>query len=397
MLFRSFSFTIGSSGGGATFTKQISAGLVSLGRISRGVSGFEITLTQHAYRYAGQLLLGDPDNQQMALGQMGMIWNTPGPVLPTGGTFEYRGMTIEYSGYAKSPTQLTETIKIHDATTVALDVYLYIPYEHTNPDSPYYWVPSFRWSYTGYQPLHRLHYYSGPFGRINNQIDVVQYVPHGGSGSSVTAVASPGYYAYPEGFYFAGWSDGNGSATRTDTNITSDRYISASFPQKKRITVTANNATKVYGSADPTFTWTVSGLDPGDTVTGELSRSSGESVDFYQIQKGSLSAGSKYNISFVPASLAITPKPLDISATADDKGYDETTLTSGDISLEGVIGTDSVTATGTFEFEDAALGANKTVNVSNITLTGSAADNYVPSVSSVTTTATIYKDRKSVV
>jgi hypothetical protein len=74
------------------------------------------------------------------------------------------------------------------------------------------------------------------------------------------------------------------------------------------VQVTANAATKEYGTPDPTFTYVVSGLPNGDstvTFTGSLSRTPGENVGTYPITLGSLSAG-KYTISYTGNFLTIT-------------------------------------------------------------------------------------------
>ena len=60
---------------------------------------------------------------------------------------------------------------------------------------------------------------------------------------------------------------------------------------QRPITVTANaGQMKVFGTADPVFTYTVTGgpLQGGDMFTGALSRVGGESVGFYPITIGTL-------------------------------------------------------------------------------------------------------------
>ena len=82
--------------------------------------------------------------------------------------------------------------------------------------------------------------------------------------------------------------------------------------------MTAAAITKVYGSADPTLTYTLTGtLDAGDSFTGTLSRDVGTNVGTYAIKQGTLTAGTAYAITFVPANLTITKAALTI--TADDK------------------------------------------------------------------------------
>ncbi|MCX6223908.1 MAG: MBG domain-containing protein [Bacteroidia bacterium] len=77
----------------------------------------------------------------------------------------------------------------------------------------------------------------------------------------------------------------------------------------KAITVTANSGqSKIYGAADPVFTYTVSpALEPGGSFTGALSRVAGENPGTYAITLGTLSAGTNYAITFVSADFTITP------------------------------------------------------------------------------------------
>lgn len=89
------------------------------------------------------------------------------------------------------------------------------------------------------------------------------------------------------------------------------------------LTITADAQSKVYGQTDPTLTYTVSGLQLGDTATavlsGGLARAAGETVAGgpYAITQGTLTAGSNYTIRFVGSTLTITPAPLTV--TADDQ------------------------------------------------------------------------------
>jgi hypothetical protein len=73
--------------------------------------------------------------------------------------------------------------------------------------------------------------------------------------------------------------------------------------------VSAQPATKQFGAADPTLTYTVSGFLNGDDTsifTGSLIRAPGESVGTYPIAQGSLSAGANYSIDFISNLLTIT-------------------------------------------------------------------------------------------
>jgi len=72
----------------------------------------------------------------------------------------------------------------------------------------------------------------------------------------------------------------------------------------KSITVTADNASKTYGEDDPTFTYTATGLEVGDTLTGTLSRETGENAGTYAITQGTL-ANPNYEITFVKGTFTI--------------------------------------------------------------------------------------------
>jgi hypothetical protein len=108
--------------------------------------------------------------------------------------------------------------------------------------------------------------------------------------------------------------------TAVGGNYTIASFVSADFSiTAKPITVTANSGqTKIYGTNDPTFTYTPS--DPAATFAGVLSRAAGENVGQYAITQGTLTAGSNYDITFVPANFSITVKTLTV--TADNKSKD---------------------------------------------------------------------------
>ena len=76
------------------------------------------------------------------------------------------------------------------------------------------------------------------------------------------------------------------------------------------ITVAADSKTKIYGNADPALTYqiTAGSLVSGDSLSGALSRSAGESVGNYAISASALANG-KYLLTFVNGTLTITDNP----------------------------------------------------------------------------------------
>ncbi|MDO9552978.1 MBG domain-containing protein, partial [Rhodonellum sp.] len=71
---------------------------------------------------------------------------------------------------------------------------------------------------------------------------------------------------------------------------------------------------KVFGEADPIFSYEATGFEGDDNstiLTGTLSRASGENVGTYAIEQGNLSAGDKYSIDFTGANFTITPATIE--------------------------------------------------------------------------------------
>ncbi|OYQ31708.1 hypothetical protein CHU95_21475 [Niveispirillum lacus] len=114
-----------------------------------------------------------------------------------------------------------------------------------------------------------------------------------------------GSYAIGQGSL--GLANGNYTLSFTGATLTINPAL---------LSVTANAVTRLYGAADPTLSYTLSGLkrgDAGETVlSGTLARAAGATVGRYAIGQGSLTANGNYRISFQGADLVITPAPLSV-------------------------------------------------------------------------------------
>ena len=89
------------------------------------------------------------------------------------------------------------------------------------------------------------------------------------------------------------------------------------------LTVIAIDQRRLYGAADPVFTFTVSGFAPGDDasiLTGSLARVPGEGVGSYAITQGTLAAPG-YTIAFTPGTLSIDPALLRVTALDFTREY----------------------------------------------------------------------------
>ncbi|MGE0444161.1 MAG: Ig-like domain-containing protein, partial [Vicinamibacterales bacterium] len=91
-------------------------------------------------------------------------------------------------------------------------------------------------------------------------------------------------------------------------------------PEPTPVTVTVASASKVYGSADPVFTYAVFGADPS-VVTGAPSRVTGEAVGTYTIGQGTLTVTGNYTLTVQPGTLTITPAPLTVRADDASRVY----------------------------------------------------------------------------
>ena len=177
-------------------------------------------------------------------------------------------------------------------------------------------------------------------------------------------------------------------------------YVAATFTiTAAPLTVTATARSKVYGTADPalTFTVTAGSLAGGDAFTGGLTRASGSDVGSYAIQQGSLSAGVNYALTYVPATLTITAAPLTVTGlTGVNKVYDRTTTATaaGTAALAGVVSGDVVALGGTpaFTFASTNVGLGIAITATGYTLIGAPAANYTltpPTLSANITTAAL--------
>jgi hypothetical protein len=143
----------------------------------------------------------------------------------------------------------------------------------------------------------------------------------------------------------------------------------------------ANN--KVYGNSDPSFTYLSSpSIASGDVFTGALGRVSGENIGSYDYTLGSLTASSNYSFTInTSPKFQILAKSLSLTGlSVTSKVYDGniSAALSGTASLSGIIGSESVTLTGTpvGNYSTANAGGGILVIISGITLSGANSGNY---------------------
>ncbi|MCW3491516.1 MBG domain-containing protein [Dethiobacter alkaliphilus] len=151
----------------------------------------------------------------------------------------------------------------------------------------------------------------------------------------------------------------------------------------RELTVTADSHSKIYGETDPQLTYQIidGELLPGEAISGALTRESGEDVGEYEIQQGTITAGTNYEIIYIPAELTITPRELTITADAKNKVYGEADpgltyqITSGalqfDDELSGSLTRAEGEDVGVYEIKQGtlAIGANYNLTYESAELT----------------------------
>lgn len=93
---------------------------------------------------------------------------------------------------------------------------------------------------------------------------------------------------------------------------------------RKDVIISIKESSKVYGDADPAFTYNYSGVLPDETLIGDLSRESGETVGDYEILLNTLNNenNQNYNIVYQNISyLKIIPAPINLKIEDSIKVY----------------------------------------------------------------------------
>ncbi len=183
-------------------------------------------------------------------------------------------------------------------------------------------------------------------------------------------------------------NDGNGGLNYAVTFVTNVTGVITKAP----LTITADDLTKVYGSANPTATATYDGFVGGDDesdldtqVTLVIVANNFSDVDNHVITAFG-AADANYVITHVNGNLVVTPFELTADASATNKVYDGNTDADASVSPVGMLFGDTVTASHTSaSFDTADVGTGKDVTLSGVTLGGVDAGNYSIAGTAMTT------------
>ncbi len=115
----------------------------------------------------------------------------------------------------------------------------------------------------------------------------------------------------------------------------------------KAITITAAAKSKYFGDSDPSLTYSITSgaLVGSDTITGTLSRASGETTGTYLISRNTLTPGNNYEVTYVGANLTIAAKVITVTAVAKTKVYGSSDPTLTYVSTPSLNAGDSFTGT----------------------------------------------------
>jgi len=360
----SFSGDLGRAAGSSVGTYAYTLGTLSAG------SNYTLSLAGGSFAITAKAITVTPDaGQSKVYGQSDPTFTyTNSPALESGdafsgalsrvsgssvGTYAYTIGTLSAGGnYTLSLAAGTFAITAKEITVTA-----------NAGQSKVYGASDPTFTYTNSPALESGDVFSGALSRI--------------SGSSV------GTYAYTIGSLSAG------------SNYTLSLAAGTFAITAKAITITADaGQSKVYGTADPTFTYTNSpALESGDAFSGALSRISGSSVGTYAYTIGSLSAGSNYTLSLAAGTFAITAKTITVTANAgQSKVYgasnptytytNSPALESGD-NFSGALSRASGENVGTYAYSIGTLSAG-----SNYTLS-LAAGTFAITAKAITVTANV--------
>jgi hypothetical protein len=228
-------------------------------------------------------------------------------------------------------------------------------------------------------------------------VDAANVTCSANSASFASATAGTGITVTATGITLGGTAAGNYTLASTSASTTANiATVSVTA------SVTAANKTYDATTVAALTGCTLSGVlsaDTGNVTCGGSGAFAGSAIGTGKVVTASISlsgtaAGNYTLTSSSPATTAsIVAATVTANVTADNKIYDGTTsATIGSCTLSGVMAPDAATvacSVGSASFASSNVGAGITVTATGITLTGSAAGNYVLSSTTATTTANI--------
>ncbi|WP_151671458.1 autotransporter-associated beta strand repeat-containing protein [Nitrincola schmidtii] len=177
------------------------------------------------------------------------------------------------------------------------------------------------------------------------------------------------------------------NSDETDTNYTTPlgAGLYAIYREQPNASGSISSHSITYGDSNPTFTLSGDSLQNGDGISGltitnaTFSTSSTLNVGSYTVDASGLATDLTalgYNVSGIAdGTLTVGKKDLNVSYTGVDRVYDGTTDATVNSSDDRILG-DVLTMTETSAFDTKDAGVDKTVNVTEASISGADAGNY---------------------
>ena len=143
---------------------------------------------------------------------------------------------------------------------------------------------------------------------------------------------------------------------------------------RAQATVSVMDSSKVYGDVDPVFQVDVSGSVGFEPIAYTLVRVQGESVGEYAVAPVGDAVQGNYDVTYVPGTMTVHPRPVVVMTGSADKVYDGAPLTKDMGSVSGVLPCDAYTFSVTGTITDVGEAENW---YSLVWSDPSVADNYV--------------------
>ncbi|WP_448697463.1 MBG domain-containing protein [Mucilaginibacter sp. AW1-3] len=206
-----------------------------------------------------------------------------------------------------------------------------------------------------------------------------------GFGASVTVGAAGTIAATPVYIRLAATDVVNNYSGNVVLSSTGANNVTVAIPVsavgKKTLTVTAANATKVYGAANPAFTVNYSGFVGADNATslttqptGTTTATAASPVNTYAITPAG-GVAANYTFSYAAGTLTVTPAALTITASNASKAYGAA-LPSLTPTYSGFVGADNAASLTTQPTVTTTATATSAIGTYPTTASGAVSANY---------------------
>ena len=149
-----------------------------------------------------------------------------------------------------------------------------------------------------------------------------------------------------------------------DLYVLSDFTISSAYGTitKRKVSVVANEVTKIYGDNDEKIPFTANNVVSGEKLQGSLTRTGNEAVGVYEILIGNLvNENPNYEINFISAEFKIEKREVKLTFGEFEKIYDGTDSLELNYEISNLAFSDEITCDVSARYESKSAGLRKIV------------------------------------